>query len=168
MYISRYKTPEGLSDLVMISGGEYLNALIFEGSEDMEKYAVDCEEKRLPIFEETKKWLDIYFRGKDPGFLPRMEFTGLSDMRAEVIERMLRIPFGETVTYGHIASEIAAKRGIPKMSAQAVGGAVGNNPICIIVPCHRVLGTNGKLTGYGGGLENKKALLMLEGIEFKE
>ena len=89
-------------------------------------------------------------------------------MRAEVIERMLRIPFGETVTYGHIASEIAAKRGIPKMSAQAVGGAVGNNPICIIVPCHRVLGANGKLTGYGGGLENKKALLMLEGIEFKE
>ena len=168
MYRFRYKTPEGFSDLVMMSGGEYLSALLFEGSEDTEKYAGECEEKLLPVFEETVKWLDIYFGGKDPGFLPKMEFAGLSDMRAEVIERMLRIPFGETVTYGHIASEIAAKRGIPKMSAQAVGGAVGNNPICIIVPCHRVLGANGKLTGYGGGLENKKALLMLEGIEFRE
>ncbi|MBQ9911755.1 MAG: MGMT family protein, partial [Firmicutes bacterium] len=117
--------------------------------------------------EETSEWLDIYFSGKDPGFLPKLHFTGLSDMRAEVIERMLRIPFGESVTYGQIAAEIGAKRGISKMSAQAVGGAVGSNPVCIIVPCHRVLGAKGRLTGYGGGLENKKALLRLEGIEFR-
>ncbi len=168
MYSFRYKTPEGFSDLLMISEGEFLNALIFAGSGDMDKYPGECEEKMLPIFEETSEWLDIYFSGKDPGFLPKLQFTGLSDMRAEVIERMLRIPFGESVTYGQIAAEIGAKRGISKMSAQAVGGAVGSNPICIIVPCHRVLGAKGKLTGYGGGLENKKALLRLEGIEFRE
>ncbi|MBR0480948.1 MAG: methylated-DNA--[Firmicutes bacterium] len=167
MYRFRYETPEGFSDLLMISEGEFLNALVFAGSGDMDKYPEECEEKMLPIFEETSEWLDIYFSGKDPGFLPKLHFTGLSDMRAEVIERMLRIPFGESVTYGQIAAEIGAKRGISKMSAQAVGGAVGSNPVCIIVPCHRVLGAKGRLTGYGGGLENKKALLRLEGIEFR-
>ena len=163
MYSFRYTAPEGFSDLVMVSGGEYLSALFFTGKEDTgEHYS------KLPVFRETSEWLDIYFSGRDPGFLPKMEFTGLSDLRAEVIERMLKIPFGESVTYGQIAAEIAADRGIPRMSAQAVGGAVGSNPVCIIVPCHRVLGAKGKLTGYGGGLENKKALLTLEGIDFRE
>jgi methylated-DNA-[protein]-cysteine S-methyltransferase len=81
---------------------------------------------------------------------------------------MREIPYGKTVTYGDIARAIAAKRGVGRMSAQAVGGAVGANPICIIVPCHRVMGAGGKLTGYGGGIENKKALLWLEGIAFRE
>ncbi|MBQ9911724.1 MAG: methylated-DNA--[Firmicutes bacterium] len=86
MYSFRYKTPEGFSDLLMISEGEYLNALVFASSSDMDKHPGECEEKMLPIFEETSEWLDIYFSGKDPGFLPKLHFTGLSDMRAEVIE----------------------------------------------------------------------------------
>ena len=92
-----------------------------------------------------------------------MKFEDVSAFRAAVLERMLRIPFGESLTYKEIAAEIS-----PCMSAQAVGGAVGSNPICIIVPCHRVLGAKGRLTGYGGGLDNKKALLRLEGIDFRE
>ena len=146
--------------MVMSSDGEYLTGLFFSDH-------FYGEESFLPVFLETKRWLDIYFGGMDPGFLPKMKFEGLSDFRAEVTERLLRIPYGFCVSYGEIAEEIAAERG-GKMSAQAVGGAVGSNPICIIVPCHRVLGAKGKLTGYGGGLENKRLLLRLEGIEFSE
>ena len=166
MYICRYKTPREYDDLIMTSDGEYLTALLFDGSKNTEDLKTLGEEQSLTIFEETKRWLDIYFTGKDPGFLPKMKFEGLSDLRAEVMEEMLKIPFGKTATYGQIAGEIAKERGIPRMSAQAVGKAVGRNPICIIVPCHRVLGAGGTLTGYGGGLENKKALLKLEGTAF--
>lgn len=167
MYVYRYKTPREYDDLVMTSDGEYLTALLFEGSKDINRYTVGCEERVLPVFAETSEWLDIYFSGRDPGFLPKMKFEGLSSFRAEVLEKMLRIPYGVSVTYGKIAADIAREKGLYRMSAQAVGGAVGKNPVCIIVPCHRVLGAKRKLTGYGGGLENKKALLRLEGITFK-
>ena len=168
MYIFRYKTQEKYSDLLMVSDGEYLTGLIFEGSKDMAKICSCCEERSLPVFEDTIKWLDIYFSGRDPGFVPRMKFTGISGFRAEVMEIVMKIPFGTSLSYGDIGRIIAERRGIIKMSARAVGGAVGSNPICLIVPCHRVLGATGKLTGYGGGLENKKALLMHEGIAFHE
>lgn len=125
-------------------------------------------EKLLPIFEETVRWLDIYFGGGVPDFEPAYRVGNLTDFRREVQAQMREIPYGKTVTYGDIARAIAAKRGVGRMSAQAVGGAVGANPICIIVPCHRVMGAGGKLTGYGGGIENKKALLRLEGIAFRE
>lgn len=125
----------------------------------------------LPVFEDTILWLDMYF-GKDaetgkftvksvwPDFAPAMKIEGLTPFRRKVMTTMISIPFGQTMTYGEIANVMGKK----KMSARAVGGAVGWNPICIIIPCHRVLGTNGSITGYGGGIENKIALLKLEGI----
>lgn len=116
----------------------------------------------LPIFEDTFKWLDIYFAGKVPDFIPKYRVDNLTDFRKEVMEHMLMIPYGETTTYGEIADSIAKKKGISKMSSRAVGGAVGWNPICIIIPCHRVIGSNQSLTGYGGGIENKISLLKLE------
>ncbi|MBR6719596.1 MAG: methylated-DNA--[Clostridia bacterium] len=161
-YKSFYKTPEGFSDMVMISDGEALTNLYFEGSRDEKKADEFSEERELEIFRETKKWLDIYFGGNVPDFTPKYKIENLTPFRKEVSDMMIKIPYGKTVTYGFIAKEIAKKQGKEKMSAQAVGGAVGWNPLCIIIPCHRVVGKKGKLTGYGGGMENKTALLRLE------
>ena len=160
--IWKYKTPDGFSDLLLNSDGEYLTGLWFEGSADGSKHTILCEEKELPVFRETCQWLDLYFVGKNPDFTPRYKINGLTPFRQEVIEIMKTIPYGETITYGEIAAIIAKKRGLTRMSAQAVGGAVGWNPICIIIPCHRVMGANGSLTGYGGGIANKIALLAHE------
>ena len=146
----------------MNSDGEYLTGLWFEGSRDISKHKTDCEEKDLPIFRETSRWLDIYFNGENPNFTPKYKIENLTPFRQEVIEIMNTIPFGKTLTYNDISKIIAKNKGIKRMSAQAVGGAVGWNPICIIIPCHRVVGTNGSLTGYGGGIKNKVALLTHE------
>ncbi|HJC89683.1 MAG TPA: methylated-DNA--[protein]-cysteine S-methyltransferase [Candidatus Mediterraneibacter excrementigallinarum] len=164
-YTYHYDSP--LGGITMASDGESLSGLWFDG----QKYfgaglAADEEEQTesgeiLPVFEETKKWLDIYFDGKEPDFTPRLHLQG-SPFRIEVWEILLKIPYGKTTTYKEIAERVAAQRGIPSMSAQAVGGAVGHNPISIIVPCHRILGTDGSLTGYAGGVEKKKSLLALE------
>ena len=161
--IWKYKTPDGFSDLLLNSDGEYLTGLWFEGSADGSKHTSFGEEKELPVFRETCQWLDFYFAGKNPDFTPRYKINGLTPFRQEVIEIMKTIPYGETITYGEIAAIIDKKRGLTRMSAQAVGGAVGWNPICIIIPCHRVMGANGSLTGYGGGIANKIALLAHEG-----
>lgn len=155
-YKSIYKTKNGLSDIILNSDGEYLTGLWFEGSKDSIKHDENAKEKELEIFKETKKWLDIYFSGEVPEFTPKYKINNITDFRKEVIDIMNLIPFGETITYNDIAETIAKKRRIKKMSAQAVGGAVGSNPICIIIPCHRVVGKNGKLTGYGGGIKKKK------------
>ena len=163
-----YKTPEGFSNMIMNSDGEYLTGLYFEGSNDSSKHEKDCEEKMLPIFEETIKWLDIYFRGENPKFIPKYKINNLTPFRKEVVDIMNTIDYGKTLAYNDIAQIIAKKRGIKRMSSQAVGGAVGWNPICIIVPCHRVVGANGNLTGYGGGIKNKILLLELEGINMNE
>ena len=162
IYKYAYKTPEKFSDVIMNSDGEYLTGLWFENSRDTSKHVVNCEEKELEIFKETKKWLDIYFSGQIPNFIPQYKINNSTPFRQEVIDIMNSIKYGKTLTYNDIAQMIANKRGIEKMSAQAVGGAVGWNPICIIVPCHRVVGTNGSLTGYSGGIKNKVALLELE------
>lgn len=162
MYKAKYETPKGFSNIIMNSDGEYLTGLYFENSRDVLKHKIDCEEKDLPIFKETKKWLDIYFNGENPNFIPKYKIKNLTPFRKEVIDIMNTISFGKTLTYNDISKIIAKKRGIKRMSSQAVGGAVGWNPICIIIPCHRVVGTNGSLTGYGGGIENKVALLTLE------
>lgn len=148
--------------MIMNSDGECLTGLWFEGSRDTSKHDINCEEKDLPIFKETSKWLDIYFKGNVPDFTPKYKIENLTPFRKEVIDIMNKIPFGKTLTYNDISKIIAKKRGIKRMSSQAVGGAVGWNPICIIIPCHRVVGTNGSLTGYGGGIKNKVALLTLE------
>ena len=160
---SRYKTPQGFDDMWMNSDGEVLTGLWFEGSCGQSKHRFDCEERDLPVFRETRRWLDIYFSGRQPDFTPRYRMDGLTPFRREVVDAMLAIQFGETATYGGIAAALARKHGIAKMSAQAVGGAVGWNPICIIVPCHRVVGAGQSLVGYGGGIRNKAGLLSLEG-----
>ena len=161
-YKYTYKTPDVFSDMIMNSDGEYLTGLWFEGSRDTSKHIMECEEKNIDIFNQTCKWLDIYFSGKNPDFIPKYKINNLTPFRQEVIDIMNNIEYGKTITYNDISKIIAQKRGIKKMSSQAVGGAVGWNPICIIVPCHRVVGTNGSLTGYGGGINNKIALLKLE------
>lgn len=168
IYKWRYRTPDGFTDMFMNSDGEYLTGLWFEGSRDTSKHTTECEEKNLPVFQETCRWLDIYFSGKNPDFIPEYKINNLTPFRQEVIEIMNSIPFGETVTYGDISGIIAGHRGLKRMSAQAVGGAVGWNPICIIIPCHRVMGTSGNLTGYGGGISNKIALLAHEGNDMSK
>lgn len=161
VYTKAYNSP--LGKIYMNSDGEYLTGLWFENSKDSIKHESNVVESNLQIFDETAKWLDIYFQGKNPSFTPKFKINNLTDFRKEVIDIMNKIPYGKTITYNDIAKEIAKNRGITKMSAQAVGGAVGWNPICIIVPCHRVIGANGNLTGYGGGMKNKIGLLKLEG-----
>ena len=166
--VFRYITPEGFDNLLLRSDGEALTGLSFDGSHDEDKRNVveTCQNGFLPpVLEETFRWLD--FSGQQPDFTPRYRIDNLTPFRKEVLELMCQIPFGSTLTYGEIAAAIAKKQGIEKMSAQAVGGAVGWNPIGIIVPCHRVVGANGSLTGYGGGLHNKIALLRLEGNDIK-
>lgn len=161
-YIHHYESP--LGDITMASDGCALTGLWFDG----QKYFADTldeenEERELPIFEETDRWLDVYFSGKVPEYTPPIKLK-TSEFRREVWEILLTIPYGKVVTYGEIAEMLASKKGIPTMSAQAVGGAVGHNAISIIIPCHRVIGANGSLTGYAGGLERKQALLKLEGV----
>lgn len=163
IYKCIYRTPEEFDDIFMNSDGEVLTGLWFKDSKDEKKHNSDAKEKNLPIFKETAKWLDIYFNGNVPDFTPKYKIDNFTPFRKEVLETINNIPYGKTITYNDIANTIAAKRNIKRMSAQAVGGAVGWNPICIIIPCHRVIGTNKSLTGYGGGLKNKKALLKLEG-----
>ena len=161
-YIWKYKTPEGFCDLVMCGDDEALTGLWFEGSRDDGREARGCESRVTPVFRDTCRWLDEYFAGHVPDFTPNYRIEGLTPFRQAVIDEMLRIPYGATASYGKIASAIA-KRSCGKASARAVGGAVGWNPICIIIPCHRVIGANGELTGYGGGLGNKVSLLEHEG-----
>ena len=160
IFKSAYRTPQGFSDMIMASDGKVLTGLHFVDPRAVAKG--DCAERDLPAFRETRRWLDEYFAGREPSFKPPYRIDGLTPFRRDVIDAMVRIPFGETVTYGDIAAAIAKKRGVKMMSAQAVGGAVGWNPICIIIPCHRVIGANGALVGYGGGLWNKTALLKHE------
>lgn len=163
MYFQKcYDAP--LGEMIMVSDGTTLTSLVFKRQKYYEsEVPEDSIEKSLPIFDETARWLDIYFSGKEPDFTPAISLKG-SEFRKEVWDILMGIPHGEVTTYGEIAKQIAKKRGISRMSAQAVGGAVGHNPISIIVPCHRVVGANGNLTGYAGGLEKKVELLRLEGI----
>ena len=159
-YTHHYISP--LGGITMASDGKYLTGLWFDG----QKYFADTlnaqhEEKNLDVFRQTDLWLDIYFSGKEPDFTPPLRMRG-SEFRREVWQILLTIPFGKTTTYGEIAKILADRRGTNTMSAQAVGGAVGHNPISLIIPCHRVIGTNGALTGYAGGLDKKAWLLDME------
>ncbi len=162
-YTYHYDSP--LGKITLASDGNALTGLWFDG----QKYFADTleneyEDKRLPVFDQTLAWLDLYFAGKNPDFTPplRMKTT---EFRKSVWEILLTIPYGETMTYGEIGKQLAEKRGIPHMSAQAVGGAVGHNSISLIIPCHRVVGSSGSLTGYAGGIEKKIHLLTLEGAD---
>ncbi len=164
-YISEYQSPIGK---ILLAADEMgLTGLWLEN----EKYYTlgldtEHEEKETAVLKKAKRWLDIYFSGKKPDFTPSIHMIG-TEFQKEVWEILLRIPYGQTVTYGEIAKELAERRGIPKMSAQAVGGAVGRNKLSIIIPCHRVVGTNGSLTGYAGGINKKIMLLELEGVNLE-
>lgn len=165
-YTSHYQSPIGRILLAADDAG--LTGLWFEGQKyfalDLDK---EHEEKEVPPFEIAKRWLDIYFSGKAPDFTVPQHFTG-TDFQNEVWEILSAIPYGQLTTYGEIARQLAAKRGLEHMSAQAVGSAVGHNKISIIVPCHRVVGSNGSLTGYAGGIDKKRALLTLEGADMSK
>ena len=160
----KYKTPEGFDDIVMVSDGEILTGLYFQKSGDENKFCGKYEEKFAECFEKVINWLDVYFSGNQPTFELNYKIENLTPFRKKVFEIMKTIPYGQTISYGDIAHEIAKQSGVKRMSAQAVGGAVGWNPICIVIPCHRVVGAHGEMTGYGGGLKNKIKLLRLEKV----
>ena len=148
---------------ILLSADEVgLTGLWFDGGRYYaETLPEEHVERETPVLKDTKRWLDIYFGGNDPGPTPPLHLQG-SPFRLAVWEILRQIPFGKTITYGEIAREIARRQGSKTVPAQAVGGAVGHNPVSIIVPCHRVVGSNGSLTGYAGGIERKVRLLALE------
>lgn len=159
-YTSKYKSP--LGEIMIAADEKGLTGLWFIGQKYFALYLdKENDEKEVQILKDAKKWLDIYFSGKEPNFKLPLHFTG-TDFQNEVWEILYSIPYGKTMTYGEIANILAKRKGLKRMSAQAVGGAVGKNEISIIVPCHRVVGTNGSLTGYAGGISKKIALLKLE------
>jgi methylated-DNA-[protein]-cysteine S-methyltransferase len=141
-----------------------LTRLDFTDTLPFPRAANSNEAPDLPVFNAVRAWLQIYFSGKDPGAAVALPLAARGSLFQEQIwDLLLNIPYGATCTYGGLAAAVAATRRIPAMAAQAVGGAVGRNPISIIIPCHRVIGVDGSLTGYGGGLERKRFLLKLEG-----
>ena len=161
--ICKYRSP--LGDLLLAADEEGLAGLWFVGQK---YYAHGLPDESIwqetKILTETRSWLDIYFSGEEPKFTPPLHPAGTA-FRQAVWKILLQIPYGQTVTYGEIAQQLAAEQGISTMSAQAVGGAVGHNKISIIIPCHRVIGADGSLTGYAGGIHKKIALLKLEGTD---
>ncbi|MDO4177115.1 MAG: methylated-DNA--[protein]-cysteine S-methyltransferase [Bacillota bacterium] len=188
-YIKFYNSPSGR--LTMISDGTALNALLLQKETEgmkLEETGEKTSPEAAEIFALTEAWLDDYFAGKkceNPALFSEGKQAAKtyilkvgksriylrpegSDFRQEVWKILCEIPYGETVTYGDIAKRVAKLRGRKKMSAQAVGGAVGNNPIAIIIPCHRVVGAGGNLVGYGGGMPMKVQLIKLEGMDINE
>ena len=159
-FTQHYDSP--LGGILLASDEVGLTGLWFDGQK---YFARDLPAERMeqdtPVLSEAKRWLDIYFTSREPDFTPPLHPIG-SAFRQGVWDILLQIPYGQTATYGEIARRLAAKQGLPQMSAQAVGGAVGHNEISIIIPCHRVVGTNGSLTGYAGGIDKKVKLLELE------
>lgn len=162
IYTAHYDSP--LGRLFLAADEEGLTGLWFEEAAHFaDGLPTEREETETPVLAETKKWLDLYFRGQKPEFLPKLHPVG-SKFRQEVWALLQEIPYGRTTTYGALAKELARRQGKAIVSAQAVGGAVGHNRISILIPCHRVVGAGGSLTGYAGGLEKKARLLELEGV----
>ena len=164
-YSTTYESPVG--KITLACDGENLAGLWIEGQKYHGETIPEAmtEKDDIPLFAITKKWLDRYFAGKKPAIseLPLAPIGG--KFRQAVWKILCGIPYGEVATYGGIAKKIAAKMNKEIMSSRAVGGAVGHNPISIIIPCHRVVGSNGSLTGYGGGIKTKIKLLELEGVD---
>lgn len=161
-YTSHYASP--LGDMLLAADDVGLTGLWFEGQKHFAFHLSDeHSEKETPIIGMAKEWLDIYFAGQKPDSNIPLHFTGTA-FQKEVWHILCTIPYGSTTNYGEIAQRIALQRGLPRMSAQAVGNAIGHNSISLIVPCHRVIGKNGNLTGYAGGIDKKAKLLALEGI----
>lgn len=165
IYTSEYTSPLGI--ITLACDDEAILGLWFNGQRYfgniLPKQTVEREHR---LFAQARQWLDIYFSGREPDFLPPLRYDS-TPFRKAVCDIMLTIPYGKTMTYGEIAARIAEQKGILRMSAQAVGGAVGHNPISLMIPCHRVIGTGGSLTGYGGGVVRKEKLLELEGTDMR-
>ena len=160
IYTCTYLSP--LGDVLLAADEIGLTGLWFEGQKYFANTIPDERiSQEMPILKETKRWLDIYFSGKEPEFTPSLH-PERSEFRQAVWQILLQIPYGQTITYGEIARRLEERQNTSHMSAQAVGGAVGHNEVSIIIPCHRVVGTNGSLTGYAGGIDKKIALLQLE------
>ena len=160
IYTSEYASP--LGGILLAADEIGMRGLWFDGQKYFARdLSAERIEQNTPVLAEAERWLDMYFSGKEPDFLPPLHPVG-SPFRQEVWKILLQIPYGRTITYGDISKQLAEKRGLERMSAQAVGGAVGHNEISIMIPCHRVVGTNGSLTGYAGGIDRKIKLLELE------
>ena len=160
IFMTEYDSPLGIITLacdekalvgVWFKGQKYFGSGFLENSVSQE----------TALLQLGKQWLAMYFSGREPDFLPPLRYDS-TPFRKKVYDILLTIPYGKTMTYGEIAAQIANERGVPHISAQAVGGAVGHNPISLLIPCHRVVGANGNLTGYAGGLERKAKLLEME------
>ena len=159
-FIQHYNSP--LGGILLAADEIGLTGLWFNGQKYFARsLPAGYTEQNTPALSEAKRWLEVYFTGKKPDFMPPLHIVG-SAFRRAVWEILLQIPYGKTTTYGEIARQLAKTQKLPRMSAQAVGGAVGHNEISIIIPCHRVVGTNGSLTGYAGGIDKKIKLLELE------
>ena len=164
LFSCTYHSPLGI--IFLESSQDSLKKLYFCGQK-YAKMSLDsktCED--LEIFRQTKAWLECYFAGQEPSFQPQFSIESLpsSDFAKSVWEILLKIPYGTTTSYGNIAKILAKKRDLQALSAQAVGNAIARNPIAIIIPCHRVLGSDNNLTGYAGGIDKKLKLLQLENI----
>ena len=163
LHTQHYSSP--LGEILLAADDAGLTGLWFEGQKYFAAHAdAHADEARTPALDEARRWLDAYFEGKAPDFTPPLHLTG-TPFRLAVWGLLLTIPYGATVTYGALAKRLAAQTGRAAMSAQAIGGAVGHNPVSIIVPCHRVVGADGSLTGYAGGVERKRRLLALENAD---
>lgn len=155
IYLTRYESP--LGSILLAADGVGLTGLWFIGQKYFPSFSEgEALEEETPVLAEAIRWLNVYFSGASPDFLPPLHPQG-SSFRQAVWNVLLTIPRGQTMTYGEIARRLNVR------SAQAVGGAVGHNPVSILIPCHRVVGSDGSLTGYAGGLERKERLLQLEG-----
>lgn len=165
-YTNHYRSP--LGGITMASNGTAITGLWFDG----QKYFAGTpdavhQEADMPIFSEARRWLDTYFSGQEPDFTPPLCPQG-SPFRKRVWQLLTAIPYGSVATYAQLGRLVARESGLKSMSSQAIGSAVGHNPISIIIPCHRVVGSNGSLTGYAGGLERKAALLKIEGADMSK
>lgn len=161
IYTAHYTSP--LGGITLMSDGTALTGLDFDGQTYfLENITTNHQQKNLPVFEETCHYLDLYFDGKEPDFSPALNPTGTA-FQMSVWAILRTIPYGKTASYGTIAKRLEKSTG-KRMAAQAVGGAVGRNPISILIPCHRVIGADGSLTGYAGGLDKKEYLLRIEGV----
>ena len=163
VFVWNYDSPLGV---ILIAADDLgLIGLWFEGEKFYANSLPENHSKRkTPILSDTVRWLDLYFKGVEPDFTPPLRPQG-TVFRLAVWNILLGIPYGETTTYGEIARQLKTTLGVDRTSAQAVGGAVGHNEISIIIPCHRVVGANGSLTGYAGGLDKKSRLLALEKVD---
>lgn len=157
-YSTRYPSPIG--EMLIVSDGDAICGAFFCGQKHFPSFENLVQKDDLAIFDDVAEWFDDYFSGLNPKIDFKLNPQG-SEFRMKVWKILSEIPYGETLTYGEIASRISST-----MSAQAVGGAVGYNPLAILIPCHRVLGANGKLTGYAGGLDRKVKLLKMENPSF--